>query len=100
VAVITNPDWARKPNGDDMAQYYPTRAMDLGKEGSVTIKCTVNAKGTLDSCSVLSETPADLGFGAASLRMSKLFKMKPKQADGKSVDGGEITIPIRWTLAG
>jgi protein TonB len=64
------------------------------------IKCTVNAKGTLDNCSVISETPDSLGFGGASLRMSKLFKMKPKQADGQSVDGGEITIPIVWKLAG
>ena len=98
--MVTNPDWLRKPNGDDLAQYYPPRAMDLGKEGTVTIKCTVNAKGTLENCSVLNETPPDLGFGSASIRMSKLFKMKPQTKDGQAVDGAEITIPIRWNLAG
>jgi protein TonB len=100
VATITNPDWLRKPSGEDLAQYFPPRAMDLGKEGKVMIKCVVKANGTLDNCTVTSEEPEGLGFGAASIRMSKLFKMKPKTSDGASVDGAEVSIPISWRLAG
>ena len=100
MATITNPDWLRKPTGDDVAQYYPPRAMDLGKEGKATIKCTVSAKGTVENCSVLSEEPDGLGFGGAALRMSKLFKMKPKTSDGQAVEGAEVTIPIAFKLAG
>ena len=83
-----------------MARYYPVRAMDLGKEGRAMIKCAVKANGTVDSCTVLSEDPASLGFGDAALRMSKLFKMKPKTTDGQSVDGAEVSIPIAFKLAG
>jgi protein TonB len=98
--VVTNPDWLRKPNADEMGQYYPPRAMDLGKEGQASIKCSVTAKGTVENCMVVSETPDGLGFGAAAMRLSKLFKMKPQTRDGQSVDGAEVTIPIAFKLAG
>jgi protein TonB len=100
VAVITQPDWLRKPNGDELAEYFPPRAMDLGKDGKATIRCVVKANGTLDKCTVVSSEPDGLGFDAAALRLSKLFKMKPKTSDGQSVDGAEVTIPISFRLAG
>ena len=100
MAVITNPEWLRKPNGDDYVSYYPQRAMDLGKPGSATIKCSVRANGTLENCVVTSEDPPGFDFGAATLRISKLWKMKPKTADGQAVEGAEVTIPLRWQLAG
>lgn len=74
--------------------------MDLGKEGKAMIKCTVAANGTVTNCSVVSEEPDGLGFGAAALRLSKLFKMKPKTSDGQSVEGGEVSIPLTFKLAG
>ncbi len=98
--MVTNPDWLRKPTGDEVAQYYPPRAMDLGKEGSATIKCTVTSKGTVENCTVTSETPEGLGFGDAAKRMSRLFKMKPQTKDGQAVEGAEVTIPLAFKLAG
>lgn len=97
-SVITNPDWARRPSGDDIARYYPDRAMRMNVEGRATISCSVTAKGTLESCDIVSEDPADQDFGSAALRMSKLFKMKPKTADGAPVEGGTVRIPIRFAL--
>jgi protein TonB len=58
----------------------------------------VNAKGTLDGCSIVSEEPADQDFGSAAIRLSKLFKMRPQTKDGAPVDGGKINIPIRFVL--
>jgi protein TonB len=98
VARITNPDWLHKPNGDDFVSYYPARAMELGKEGKVTLNCTVSATGTLTDCSV-DESPAGYGFGDATLRISKLFKMKPQTADGSAVEGGKFTTVVVWRLA-
>ncbi len=97
-SVITQPDWSRRPNSEDLARYYPDRASRLELEGSATISCSVRANGTLENCSVVSETPADAGFGEATLRASKLFKMRPTTRDGAPVDGGTVRIPLRWVL--
>lgn len=81
-----------------MARYYPDRAQRMSIEGSATISCTVNARGTLDSCSVTTETPAEAGFGEAAMKLSKLFKMRPQTKDGAPVDGGTVRIPLRFQL--
>ncbi|UTP41202.1 energy transducer TonB [Phenylobacterium sp. LH3H17] len=70
----------------------------MGVEGRATISCTVTSKGTLEGCSIVSEDPADQDFGTATLRASKLFKMRPKTQDGAPVEGGTVRIPLRWTL--
>lgn len=97
-SVLTNPDWLRRPSGEDIARYYPERALRMNVEGRASISCTVNARGTLDSCSVVSEDPDNQDFGTSALRMSKLFKMRPMTKDGAPVDGGKITIPIRFVI--
>ena len=38
-SVITNPDWARKPSGEDIARYYPDRALRMEVEGRATLSC-------------------------------------------------------------
>jgi protein TonB len=100
VAVISNPDWTRKPTGDDLANYYPDRAQRMNVAGRATISCTVTVQGALTGCSVTSEDPADYGFGQAALKMAHLFKMKPQTADGQPVGGASVTVPIRFQLAG
>jgi len=97
-SVITQPDWVRRPSGEDLERYYPERAQRMEVEGRASISCTVDARGTLQNCSVASETPSDAGFGDAALRMSKLFKMRPMTKDGSPVDGGKIVIPIAFRL--
>ncbi|WP_411286808.1 energy transducer TonB [Phenylobacterium sp.] len=97
-SVITQPDWLRKPSGEDIARYYPERAQRMNVEGRATISCTVNARGSLDGCSVSSEEPSDQDFGPAALKLARLFKMRPQTKDGQPVDGGTVRIPIRFAL--
>jgi TonB family protein len=96
--VITQPDWVRRPDAEDLERYYPERAQRMNVEGRASISCTVDASGTLQNCSVSNENPSDQGFGDAALQMSKLFKLRPKTLDGVPVDGGKITIPINFSL--
>ncbi len=97
-AVISNPDWIRRPNGDDFAQYYPPSALERGTEGHSTMECTVTAQGTLTACVITEETPKGAGFGSATLRLASKFKMRPQTSDGSPVEGGKVIIPISWKL--
>ena len=98
-AVITNPDWVRRPSGEDLARYFPDRASRNSISGRATINCQVTASGGLEGCSVVSEDPADYGFGEAALRMSRLFRMRPQSRDGVPVGGASVRIPITFRLA-
>lgn len=93
------PPVAKGPTGDDMVAYYPEKAMELGREGQATIKCKVAPDLTVTNCHILSESPPDYGFGAAAVKLSRLFKMKPETKDGQPTAGAEVTIPIAFRLA-
>jgi TonB family protein len=97
-AVITNPDWASKPNGQDVERYYPEGAQKKDLEGRATVRCQVTAGGKLAECAVVAEDPVGEGFGEAALRLSTLFHMRPMTRGGAPVAAGVINIPIRFQL--
>lgn len=95
---ITAPDWARVPSPEDIARYYPDRAQRMSVEGRVKMNCSVTAKGTLESCSVVSETPGDQDFGQSAIRLSRLYRMRPKTLDGSALMGGTVEVFIDFKL--
>jgi protein TonB len=97
--VITNPDWVSRPSGDQVDSVYPDRAQRMEVSGRAELSCTVTEKGTVANCSVVSEDPADQQFGAAAMKLTRYFKMRPQTRDGQPVGGAKINIPIRFTIA-
>jgi len=82
--TISDPRWIERPR--DLARYYPRRAIGRDVEGSVVLDCLVSTQGRL-TCDVLSETPANFGFGEAALRIAADHRMAPATRDGAAVEG-------------
>ena len=81
-----------------MAQFYPERASHMGISGSAAVECQVNPNGTLDDCSIVSETPPDQEFGSAALKLARFYKMKPTSRDGVPTAGSKIILQIGFQL--
>lgn len=97
--AVSNPDWVRMPTGDDLARVYPRPALSRGLSGHTKMSCKVRKDGTLTDCAIVQEDPPGYGFGDATLAVAQYFKMTPTTADGKSVEGGTVIIPIAWRVA-
>ena len=82
--TISNPHWLQTPR--DLARFYPARAVRREIEGVAQLDCLVTAAGTL-RCTVVSETPANWGFGAAALQIAESYRMAPAMRDGVAVEG-------------
>ena len=95
---IGQPNWIKRPGANEFARFYPDRAQRMEQEGSATITCAVTAAGSLTGCRLVRETPDGFGFGAATLKLAQYFKMSPRTVDGQPVEGGQVTIPIRFSL--
>lgn len=87
--------WIRRPDGRDVARYYPDEAARLGIRGTATMHCSVTASGNLENCAIASETPAGHGFGNALVRMHRLFRAEPMTIG----EPGSRIIPIQIRFA-
>lgn len=93
--VITRPVWVQKPNGEDMARYYPAAATKAGvTDAKALVECAITADGHLEKCRMRMEKPADYGFGEATIKLAQHFQMQPLSQDGTPTAGGVINIPI------
>ncbi len=97
--IITSPSWARRPNGADYERFWPRRARESEIEGAASLDCIVDAEGRL-ACSVTSETPPNMGFGEAAVRVARQFRMNPQTVNGQATAGGRYRLRIPFRFAG
>ena len=96
--TVIKPVWLRHPDADAIAEVYPSLATTLDIEGRVVLSCIVAETGRTRNCEIISEAPQGFGFGAATLKLSKDFELKPLTVAGVAVDGAEVRVPIRFKL--
>jgi len=84
------------PTASVFAQLYPRHARNNRIVGQVRLRCDVGQGGLLINCDALSEDPPRMGFGDATLRLTRHFKVREIGEDGQSTLGGTITFPVRW----
>jgi TonB family protein len=94
--MITNPDWATKPDGAAIAKLYPVIAEAYVLDGRAVVTCEVAAEGLMTNCVASDETPPGIGFSAAVVAAAKSFRMQPKTIDGQPVAGGIVRIPLHF----
>lgn len=98
-SVIVAADWLKQPNVDELQAVWPRAALAKGRGGSAVMECEVEPQGTLERCSIVSEEPAGMGFGAAALLLAPSFAMKPSTRDGVPIKG-RARIPINFKAEG
>jgi TonB family protein len=96
--VVRMPDWIARPDGADIARFYPTAAKAAKLEGRATIACRVDDEGRLGKCQLINEAPAGAGFGDAALALADRFQMKPVDRNGMATAGQDVRIPFKFAL--
>jgi TonB family protein len=81
--------------GDQMAQLYPSQAVRNRIGGDALVRCHVEPSGLPNSCVILNESPAGLGFGAASILAAEQCRLAP----GPYGPDATFDMPIRWRLS-
>jgi protein TonB len=92
---ITDATFLDRPSGRDFERYFPPRALERGVSARVVLDCTVASDGRV-GCSVASEEPAGWGFGEASLRAARHFRVAPATSNGQATSGGRLRVPMTW----
>ncbi|MEM1132530.1 MAG: hypothetical protein AAGH53_06320 [Pseudomonadota bacterium] len=88
--------WVRVMNYYQLRRFYPKPALEAKTSGVVDLVCYVKLNRRVSRCYVESETPAGKGFGAASLRASKKFRIFPREIDGEPIDRAPVSVRIYY----
>ena len=99
LALITRPDWISRPSAAQMSRAFPQHALNDEIGGAVKLQCQVLTGGNLANCSVTDETPVDMGFGHAAMRLTRHFKLSPRTVNGQAVDGAAVVFTVRFGVA-
>jgi len=87
------PVWTHTPSHWRLAETYPARALEEGREGEASLRCTILNNGALD-CAPVSEYPARAGFGGAALRVAHMYRHSQTLRDGRDAAGSPVNLRV------
>lgn len=91
--VISNPRYRSPPSPPD----YPQRALDAGIEGTVLVRVTISADGSIMAARV-HQSSGNASLDAAALKAVRSWSFMPAQRDGKSIPS-IVQLPVRFNLS-
>ena len=88
----THATWINAPHSNEMV--WPMYAYLAHISGHVELDCTINAKGKLDPCATIADTPAGRGFAAAAISFLAQTRMRPPTVGGVPVQDAHVQFTI------
>ncbi len=93
-------EFAHRPTGAEVADYYPQAAFPQKLPGDTAIDCIVGDDLKLTQCAVTVENPVGYGFGDATI---KYFTVNARgqavDANGTSCIGRHVTARFHWQFS-
>jgi TonB family protein len=96
LSAMTSAPWKTAPVSADLAAAWPKAAPADLQEAQVRLSCGFTADGKLDPCTILSEEPPGLGFGAAALSLASRFSLRTGAADPEQLKKARVILPITF----
>lgn len=87
--------WVQRPSGDDLLFFYPVDALRANTAGSARLECLIVSGGRF-RCRAASETPTGQGFATGALRLVTLLRVEETDAEGNSLVGRRVVLPIQF----
>jgi len=97
---VAKPKYAAAPTLGDLMNAYRAAAPkpDDIVSGEAMVKCRIVEEGALTDCTLIKETPAGQGIGAAVLAVAPKFKLQTWTDDGLPVIGTSVRLPIKFDI--
>ena len=94
---IQKPVWVKVPEEMQLAAFQPTRAEGHGISGGAVVDCKARPNGSLFDCRTLKVAPAGWEYeDAGPAAAAHLYRLRPHLADGRSVSGLRVLVPVVW----
>ena len=95
---VVPPSWRTLPDSWIVRRYYPAAAAMQRVEGDVALSCAVTVEGHLEDCIVLTERPANSGFGPAAVALTSELRVNPRVEDGRIVQESTIRFEVPFRM--
>lgn len=90
------PQLIRGPSQAELRTLHPREAFRRRQGGRALLSCTIRLDTRLENCTLVSESPAGEGFGAAGLAAARYFRFAPPVNRGQRVAGATVQVGVEW----
>jgi TonB family protein len=90
-------DWLRGISSEDVLSAFPPKAVEAKVlSGLGVVDCRVGEDGALLDCTVVNESPAELGFGEAARKVASILRANIWSRLGEPTAGATLRLPLRF----